>query len=59
MIPGTTPTHIFRIPLLAADVAELRITYSQGGKVVLQKELKDIYFSYFPPYFFDFFTAGM
>ena len=41
MIPGTTPTHIFRIPLLAADVAKLRITYAQGGKIVLQKELKD------------------
>lgn len=41
MIPGTTPTHIFRIPLLAENVADLRITYSQGGKVAMQKELAD------------------
>lgn len=41
MIPGATPTHVFTIPLAAAEVAELRITYSQGGKVVFQKEKKD------------------
>lgn len=41
MIPGTTPIHVFTIPLAAAEVAELRITYSQGGKVAFQKELAD------------------
>ena len=41
MIPGTTPTHTFRIPVNAADVAAIRITYDQSQKTVLQKELED------------------
>ena len=40
MIPGTTPTHTFKLPsqIDGSDISALRITYEQGGKIVLQKE---------------------
>lgn len=40
MTPGTTPTHIFNLPR-NIKVEDFRITYEQGGKVVLQKEKND------------------
>lgn len=40
MTPGTTPTHTFNLPLNVL-VDKCRITYEQGGKIVLQKEKKD------------------
>lgn len=40
MIPGTTPTHTFSLPVDATAVASLRITYKQGDKIVMQR-LKD------------------
>lgn len=36
MIRGTTPTHIFRLPIEADTIRKLRITYSQGRKTVLE-----------------------
>ena len=41
MTPGTTPTHTFNLPISTDDVAALRITYEQSGKIVLQKEKED------------------
>ena len=41
MIQGTTPTHIFRIPLSVENIKNVRITYAQNGTVVLTKELED------------------
>ena len=38
MIQGTTPTHRFTIPLDAADVQRVRVTYAQSHKVLLVKE---------------------
>lgn len=38
MTPGATPTHTFNLPVNTEDIAALRITYEQGGKIVLQKE---------------------
>jgi hypothetical protein len=41
MIPGTTPTHTYTLPLSNNDIENLRITYEQGGKIVCQKEKAD------------------
>ena len=41
MIRGTTPTHIFNIPLAASEIKEIKITYSQNGSVVLSKKKGD------------------
>ena len=41
MTQGTTPTHTFNLPISTDDVAALRITYEQSGKIVLQKEKED------------------
>lgn len=41
MIKGTTPTHIFKIPLKADEIKTVEITYSQSDKEVLQKCTKD------------------
>lgn len=38
MIRGTTTKHIFNIPLEASDIKEVKITYSQNGKIVLSKK---------------------
>ena len=37
MIRGTTTKHIFNIPLEASDIKEVKIAYSQNGKIVLSK----------------------
>ena len=37
MIRGTTPTHIFRLQVETAAIKELRITYEQYGRVVVEK----------------------
>lgn len=42
MIPGTTPTHTFNLPISAEDIAAIRITYEENGKIVLQKETDDV-----------------
>ena len=42
MIPGTTPTHTFNLPISADDIAAIRITYETNGKIVLQKETDDV-----------------
>lgn len=41
MIPGTTPTHTFSIPVDATALAEMRITYKQGDTIVMQKGKND------------------
>lgn len=41
MTPGTTSTHTFNLPISTDEVAELRITYEQSGKIILQKEKDD------------------
>lgn len=38
---GSTPTHSFRFPYEAKDVANARVTYAQYGRAVLVKEGKD------------------
>lgn len=42
MIPGTTPTHTFNLPISVDDIAAIRITYESNGKIVLQKETDDV-----------------
>lgn len=41
---ATTPTHTFTFPesVLIDSLGELRITYSQNGKTVLEKTLDDL-----------------
>ena len=41
MTPGATPIHTFNLPINTEDVAALRITYEQSGKIVFQKEKED------------------
>lgn len=46
MTPGATPTHTFNLPISTDEIAALRITYEQDGKILFQKkkdecELKD------------------
>lgn len=38
---GTTPTHVFEVPINIADIKELKITYCQENAIVLEKKLKD------------------
>lgn len=42
MIRGTTPTHIFRLPIDTGTIKELRITYRQLGHTVLEKTESDV-----------------
>lgn len=41
MIRGTTPTHIFRLPIQSSIIKSVRVTYKQDEEVVLKKELTD------------------
>ena len=38
VIPGTTPTHRFTIPVEKGDIQRVRVTYGQGYKLLLTKE---------------------
>ena len=42
---GTTPTHVFTIPIERELIKDLRINYSQDKKKILTKKLSDIEFS--------------
>lgn len=41
MIVGTTPTHIFNVPLLASEIAEVRVLYSQNDTLLITKTTTD------------------
>ena len=38
----TTPTHTFNLPFEANLIDDLRLTYKQQGKVILEKGISDI-----------------
>ena len=38
---GGTPTHNFTLPISEEYVRNVEITYSQNGKIILQKYLRD------------------
>ena len=38
MIQGTTPTHIFTIPMDTSEISKLRITYTQYGHPVIERD---------------------
>lgn len=42
MIRGSTPTHIFRLPISTGTLTQIRITYEQFSKTVLEKTEKDV-----------------
>lgn len=43
MIRGTTPTHIFAVDQInTSQIRELRITYQQMGRTLLEKTKKDV-----------------
>lgn len=42
MIRGTTPTHTFRLSIETSSITEVRITYVQLGKTVIEKTEKDV-----------------
>lgn len=41
MIRGTTPTHIFTLSIDSSYLKNIRITYAQDDKIILQKEIED------------------
>lgn len=41
MIRGTTPTHIFKIPFDTGQLKEIRISYAQDDKVIVEKNTSD------------------
>lgn len=41
MFKGTTPTHMFNIPIDTSIIKEIKITYSQRDKEVLVKRTED------------------
>lgn len=42
MIRGTTPTHIFHLKIDTSTIKELRITYVQYSKTLVEKSEKDV-----------------
>lgn len=42
MIRGTTPTHTFRLSIETSSIIEVRITYVQLGKTVIEKTEQDV-----------------
>jgi len=38
---GTTPKHTFTFPFDVSKIANVKITYSQAGRIILEKYLKD------------------
>lgn len=42
MIRGSTPTHVFRLPISTELIKALRITYVQKQKTVLEKTEQDV-----------------
>lgn len=42
MIRGTTPTHTFEIPLEVSYIADLRLSYAQGGEELITKNKTDV-----------------
>ena len=42
MTRGTTPTHTFKLPVSKEKIKNLRLTYKQKDKVLLNKMLSDI-----------------
>jgi hypothetical protein len=41
MTPGATPTHTFNVPIDAEEIAAVRISYEQNGKILLSKNKED------------------
>lgn len=41
LIPGSTPIHTYRTTLDTSLIDKIRITYSQFGEIVLQKQESD------------------
>lgn len=41
MFKGTTPTHMFNVPIDTSIIKEVKITYSQRDKEVLVKRTED------------------
>lgn len=45
MVRGTTPTHIFsKLPVLSEEISEIWISYLQGGKALLTKDISAVHF---------------
>lgn len=42
MIRGTTPTHIFTLPFDSGEISQLRLTYSQDGVTVFEKNETEV-----------------
>ena len=44
IIRGTTPTHIFTVPVGSSQITTLKITYSQNDQVLFSKSKSDVTF---------------
>lgn len=45
MIRGTTPTHVYTLPIDTSLIDKIKITYAQKGEIVLTKEKDDCTFA--------------
>lgn len=41
LIKGTTPTHVFKVPLESAQIQNVEITYSQSDEEAFRKGVSD------------------
>lgn len=39
---GTTPTHVFTVPVEADTITALSLVYAQNGMIVIEKGLSDV-----------------
>lgn len=42
MIRGTTPTHIFNLPIQTNSIKEVRVSYKQGDTILVEKTEHDV-----------------
>ena len=42
MRQGTTPTHIFTLPIDMSKVSEVKVTYTQRNRIVLEKRTDQV-----------------
>ena len=48
MVRGTTPTNTFKLPFYMeiADISEIYVSYSQNGKIKIEKSIGDLIIKY-------------
>lgn len=42
MVQGSTPTHVFELPIEGSKISKLRITYVQNCSIILEKSESEV-----------------